>query len=919
MHELLNYYLPGSGQEDLCGFDWYYLWRLCHNESLTLQHSDTIDSDFGKALREVDLIAFSPDGKMLASSGDGKLKLWDLTTGKVLLAKRDSSEFDRTNASYIAFSPEGKKLIAIYRKHPDLKFENEQYAGRVNDIFNISVTQLDLAIGQEIVIHKYSQTSKSVPPSAFSLDRNWLALGSDNGAIKLVDVTTGQEMMTIRTGMKKIGSVVFSPNGHWIAAIGDDYSKVMMWDIINSRERLTLSNKLKNGDTIKSIGFSQDSKRFASASYKGEVRLWGITNAQLFHGSKNKHLPALVVEQMMVNGLSRLSTVFSPDLKKIAFADSNNTVKLIDIITGQIQHTFKGHWNNISSIAFSRDGRRLASGSSDSTVKLWDLNESKDILDYKMYSFDSLAFSSDGDGLGLGSIDGTIKMFEILTGRELFTVMALPRKFFKVIDPFVFPTNWRELDSKDEGGRKLNVSGEERLVSLKGYTGDIHFIKVSPDGKTLVSVSNDNILRLWDINNGQELLTLKGHLNNISSVSFSPDGKRLASGSRDKTVKLWDLNTGQELLTLKGYMSVQYGISLNSRWFPDPSNSIAFSPNGSKLASGSDGHMVKLWDLNTGQELQSLKGHLGVVTSVAFSPDGERLATGSKDKTVKLWDLNTGRESLTLKGHSEEVTSVAFSPDGQKLASGSGQKTVKFWDINNNKELLTLEDADKGVGYNWLRSSIAFLPDGNRMAMGGADGTLKLWDLKNQQGLPTFEKSHTSITSVALSRNGDKLVTGGENGYLTLWDLNNGQKLDEFEGHASPVTAVAFSPDGKSFASVSDDKTIKLWDIFFSLGLERLTLKGHLKGIHSVAFSPDGKRLATGSRDNTVKLWDINTGQELLTLKGHSQELLMGLSDEVIAVAFSPDGRTLASVNRGRIVKLWRSATEQEVLARTKQ
>ncbi len=279
-------------------------------------------------------------------------------------------------------------------------------------------------------------------------------------------------------------------------------------------------------------------------------------------------------------------------------------------------------------------------------------------------------------------------------------------------------------------------------------------------------------------------MTLVGHSSGVSSVAFSPDGQRLASGSHDKTVKIWDSTTGKELLSLKGHEDLVY--------------SVAFSPDGQRLASGSHDKTVKIWDSATGKELLALKGHVGWVTSVAFSPDGRHLASGSYDKTVKIWDSATGKELFTIRGHDGETGySVAFSPDGRLLASG-GDYTVKIWDSATGKELFALGRHD------WSVNSVASNPDGRLLASGGLD-TVKIWD---------------SAT---------------------------GKELFALKGHAGEITSMAFSPDGQRLASASTDETVKIWDS--ATGKELFTLKGQNGSVFSVAFSPDGQRLASGSDD----------------------------------------------------------------------
>jgi WD40 repeat protein len=209
---------------------------------------------------------------------------------------------------------------------------------------------------------------------------------------------------------------------------------------------------------------------------------------------------------------------------------------------------------------------------------------------------------------------------------------------------------------------------------------------------------------------------LKGHSAGVNSVAFSPDGKTIATGSLDNTVKLWNLE-GKEIQTLKGHSA---GV-----------NSVAFSPDGKTIATGSLDNTVKLWNLE-GKEIQSFKGHSSRVNSVAFSPDGKTIATGSGDNTVKLWNLE-GKEIQTLKGHSSRVNSVAFSPDGKTIATVSGDNTVKLWNLEG-KEIQTLKGHSAGV------NSVAFSPDGKTIATGSGDNTVKLWslDLDRQKGLACY-------------------------------------------------------------------------------------------------------------------------------------------------------------------------------------
>jgi WD40 repeat protein len=388
-----------------------------------------------------------------------------------------------------------------------------------------------------------------------------------------------------------------------------------------------------------------------------------------------------------------------------------------------------------------------------------------------------------------------------------------------------------------------------------------------------------------------EIFLQLGHSDSVYSVAFSPDGGTLASGSHDNTVKLWDVKDGELLGTLSGH----------SDWV----SCVAFSPDGGILASGSTDNTVKLWDVRTGDVLRTLSGHSNYVYSVAFSPDGKTLASGSRDRTVKLWDVRTGDVLRTLSGRPSSVTSVAFSPDGgtlasgsmafsfdvSTLASGSDDNTVKLWDVKGGKLSRTLSghSSDSDV------YSVAFSPDGKTLVFGSGDNTVKLWDVKDGELLGTLSGHSDHVISVAFSPDGSTLASGSRDSTVKLWDVRSGDVLRTLSGHSDYVRSVAFSPDGGTLASGSDDNTVKLWDV--KDGKLSRTLSGHSGSVYSVAFSPDGSTLASGSTDNTVKLWDVRSGHVLGTLSGHS--------DPVYSVAFSSDGGTLASGSDDNTVKLW--------------
>lgn len=300
------------------------------------------------------------------------------------------------------------------------------------------------------------------------------------------------------------------------------------------------------------------------------------------------------------------------------------------------------------------------------------------------------------------------------------------------------------------------------------------------------------------------LLTLEGHTSRVKYVTFSPDGKRLASASWDGTVKLWDVATGKEILTFKGHKAQ---LNIDQVW------SVAFSPDGKWIASASYDQTVKLWDPVTGKELLSLK-HPDLVYSMAVSPNGKRLASGSRDKSVRVWDTATGKKLLTLKGHTIGVVSIAFSPDGKRLASGDSDTSVKLWDPATGKELLT--PRSQGA---W---SLAFSPDGKRLASATDPGSfVTVWNVntgEEQLRLKPSAMFDDCFSCVTFRPDGQLLATGGfspakDCGLITLWDSVTAKRTRTLLAHKSGICSLAFSPDGRQLASSSENGIIKLWDV----------------------------------------------------------------------------------------------------------
>jgi WD40 repeat protein len=277
------------------------------------------------------------------------------------------------------------------------------------------------------------------------------------------------------------------------------------------------------------------------------------------------------------------------------------------------------------------------------------------------------------------------------------------------------------------------------------------------------------------------------------SVAWSPDGTKIASGSADRTIEIWNASSCSMLRNLSGHS--------------DYVSSVAWSPDGTKIASVSY-KTINIWNASSGSLLRNLSGHSGYLLSVAWSPDGTKLVSGSEDNTIKIWDASSGSVLKTLSGHDDEVRSVAWSPDGTKIASGSYDKTIKIWDVSSGSVLKTLS------GHNMSVYSVAWSPDGTKIASGSWDETVRIWNASSGSLLRNLSGHSDYVYPVAWSPDGTKIASGSLDGIIKIWNVSSGSVLKTLSGHNMSVRSVAWNPDGTKIASAGfDDGTIKIWNL----------------------------------------------------------------------------------------------------------
>ena len=409
--------------------------------------------------------------------------------------------------------------------------------------------------------------------------------------------------------------------------------------------------------------------------------------------------------------------------------------------------------------------------------------------------------------------------------------------------------------------------------------GSILAAKFCSTGK-LFATAIENQIYLWDLDFGRQLHQLNSHTAWVRSIAFTPDGKILASGSGDRTIRLWNVETAQCLQILTGHTS---GIQ-----------SLAFNRDGTLLVSGGNDKTVRLWNIQTGQCLKVLPGHTNNITFVSFHAFDEKLITASTDNTVRLWDISTGECLQIFNIPINWLLAIALSHDGI-LATGSDGNAVKFWDMSNGECIKTLPD------YNSFVWTVAFSNDDKTIVTGSEDNTIKIWDVESGECLQTLREHQQRVWLVDLHPDNQTLLSISEDQTIKLWDISSRRCLKTLKGYSNWILSLAFSPDNQTLASSSQDGKVRLWDI--QTGECNLILEGHENLVSSVIFAPQHLLdclLASGSDDNTIKIWN-HQGECLKTLQGHD--------DWVYSVAFSPNGNLVASGSRDNTVKIWDCST----------
>ncbi|HVK08918.1 MAG TPA: protein kinase [Gemmataceae bacterium] len=639
--------------QDLRGWEWHYLMRLCKVDPLVLR-----DGPVGNPDRpEVNGGAFSPDGERLAAAGgDGQVRVWDSRTGRLLQQFRP-----HTNSVVgVTFHRDGRHITSVGAD------------GRVK--------VCDWTTGREVFDEPCDVRRKfgTAGTAAFSPDGERLAAGSA-GVVKVWDWRNRQVLYALPAGGEGNAiSVAFSRDGGRLASASTGQN-VKVWDL-NDRGQLVRTFP-GHPHPVGALAFSPDGGRLAEASLGRCVNVWDTATGELRH--------------TLVHTGNVLAVAYSPDGRRLASAGEDKTVRVWESATGREVLGLRGHTGMCEWVAFGPDpgGGRLASASKDGTIRVWDATPLQGDEGQEVFTFPhgdeirSVVVGPDGRTIAAAGLGPLVKTWDAATGEAGGGFDARAKT--------VFGLAWQPPDARriataawDGEVHAVHVRDVRSGESDFALSGPAYAVAFNPDGRYLVTATGTGTIRVWDARAGESVGTLGTHNRDIRGLAFSADGRHLASAS-DGEVKLWDVTRlDKEYLDGKPNPRVP---PLRAR-VPGPSLNVAFSPDGRWLVTGGEDNTIKVWDVETGRLMWTLPGHTGDVYAVAVSPDGRWVASGGEDSTVKVWDArNEYRLARSFRGHTGLVASLAFAstPGGLRLISGSRDHTVKVWDVT---PLSTLPD-----------------------------------------------------------------------------------------------------------------------------------------------------------------------------------------------------------------------------------
>lgn len=628
----------------------------------------------------------------------------------------------------------------------------------------------------------------------------------------------------MRLGKGRINNIKFSPDSRRFAVA----TTIGVW-IYNAQSGSIISLLKGKRQNFLDVAFTENGNTVIGVNAIGEILKWDMENGELIFTLSNKiglNLPSAV---FAADG-SRLYGTGGVSDEKIYVWELNddlNTHVLAPILTElKLDVEFKGGYGKI--IAISPDGRFLAKPQQEHHNEFFPIH----ILDAH-------------------------------TGKLLFERSAQSNEW---VTALAFSPDSKTLAACADSIYLWNTDASDVKATFKALDTSFNALAFSPNGRLLASGCSDGSVRLWNATAQKEglggkigqympTLKLKGHKERVNILAFSPDGKTLLSGSDDGTIRAWDTTTGRQIYTCPGHM---VGI-----------RSIAVSEQTNILTS-SDSYptQVRLWDIKNGHQLSA--SYFGFTPSETISPNATTIALDDiSDRNLRLWDIQNRRYRIYLKGHgytSESLlhTEIAFSKDEEMLATSPSRGTIgeiHLWDIGSQSNSIfsrylfnakTIRPKHTLKGHRGVARSLVFSPDGKILASGGDGDKINLWDLETLNIHQKLAVDRNYTRSIAFSTDGKILASRGAE-KIICWEAATGKQISTWSG-SSTFMAIHFSPDDRILVSGNSNGEVELWDVYSGNFLS--THKGNTRQINDLRFLRNGKTLTTASADGTILLWN---------------------------------------------------------------
>lgn len=748
--------------------------------------------------------AFSPDGKLVATASGTtrrtnlmpksapptgsptEIILWDAATGKRVAALRDAAEDH--DFYQLAFGPGGEFLVAV--TSPESPKQQQQLRGGRMILWGKLPATVAAAKADEPPAPK----TEDLPAGAIArvggsprflhpMDLRDFAIAPDGktlvtaggDATQIVwDLATGRVVRQLKGHKGTGGTVAISPDGKWMATSGGE-AGVLLRDVATGNEVARLPTQ-----SVTTTAFSPDSRVLA-----------------VVHGGNSTRIDLFDVEsrallRSLAKPVSARQVVFSPDGRTLAANSLERTVWLFEVATGQLRSQIDNVAHQLAGLAFGPDGEVLYVAAGDKPLVAYDPLTGRLVRTFDAPAWQVAVSPGDGQIVAAYGFKGEVRLLEASTGKLLRSWQAQPGPTQQI----AFTPDGKTIATSGWQNARVHLydvgTGKE-LSPGTGHSGPVVALAVSPDGKTLATSGGDHVVQLWELPADGPARPLRrmetGAREVVNSLAFSPDGRRLAGGAQHvqpdgKVARVWEVASGQEVLALPGPKFADGRAAVTN------GGGVAFSPDGTKLATGGHAAGFHLWDLNTVEELLRLGGGGVGTVGVAFSPDGKTVYTARLNGPVEAWSLEASADKpaagppvRTFTGHQGSPFGLAAAQKAPVLVTGAADDSIRVWDTSTGEQVF------RGLGHQGYVHAVAVTPDGKLAASGGTDGVVRLWDLEARGERATFRGHTARVTALAFTPDGKRLISAGQDAAVFVWAVPAPSELDRRWGELAGADA----------------------------------------------------------------------------------------------------------------------------------